>query len=325
MGKHYLWEKEPVRCEYISQQLDRALEVCPVDAALIFGSEVCAFSKTRISLFCFCDSIFGTRIDSYADQQSRHISRASIDEGILVQELALKKLTRVFISSHWAYEQALHRFNYSITTDKFEVVYIGANLAEDPAMSMTGGGDLATPCFTWVGIDWIRKGGDFAVDVIARLRERGIPAELDIIGESRSKRTDPWIRIHGRLSYERLEHYTKLQEIYARSHALLLPTIGDLTPIAISESFAFGRPVIVSPIGGIPEMVKHEVTGLILKPDSPERWADTIAEMLRTGALVKMRSACRNMYEMKLNWPVICSKMVATIKNELHNHRLEAI
>ena len=54
------------------------------------------------------------------------------------------------------------------------------------------------------------------MDVIASLRARGIPAELDIIGETRPECTDPWIRMHGRLSYERLEHYTKLQEIYAR-------------------------------------------------------------------------------------------------------------
>jgi glycosyltransferase involved in cell wall biosynthesis len=37
-------------------------------------------------------------------------------------------------------------------------------------------------------------------------------------------------------------------------------------PVSILESYAYATPVIASRIGGLPEMVKHEKTGLLFKP-----------------------------------------------------------
>ncbi len=41
-----------------------------------------------------------------------------------------------------------------------------------------------------------------------------------------------------------------------------------------------GRPVVASPIGGIPEVLHHEKTGLLCPAGDPSAFADAIARLL---------------------------------------------
>jgi glycosyltransferase involved in cell wall biosynthesis len=42
------------------------------------------------------------------------------------------------------------------------------------------------------------------------------------------------------------------------------------------ESFAAGTPVIGSNLGGIPELVRHQVDGLLVEPENVQAWADAL-------------------------------------------------
>lgn len=255
-GRRYMWEKNIGLCRHISAELDAAVARDPVDAILMFGAEGGAFANATIPLFCYTDSIFGARIGLYEDQPWTGLSRSSIREGVRMQQLALDRLDKLFVSSSWAIEQAGSRFGYKGIHEKCEVVSIGANLPSAPS---TEDGRSAGPTeivpFVWLGSYWRRKGGEFAVEVIGRLRESGTNAILHVVGPVQPSRSDSWIRPHGRLSYDIPEEFERLKAIYRESRALLLPTRGDTTPLVISEAFAFGRPAITTRMGGIPEMV----------------------------------------------------------------------
>jgi glycosyltransferase involved in cell wall biosynthesis len=309
-GRSYLWEKEPARCRHLSRRIDQAAEDVRVDAVLLFGSEGCAYSRTRVPIYCYCDSLFGTRIDLYPDQRSRDLSPVSLREGKLVQQLAINNLTKLFPSSRWAVERAVARFGYDLPPGKVESVLIGANLPAVPAEPGPGAVERDEPRFLWVGSYWERKGGEFAIDVVGGLRARGFVASLDVIGPVSSPRNLPWVRFHGRLAYEKPEQFRRLGQLYAAASALLLPTSGDTTPLVISEAFAFGCPAVTTPVGGIPEMVCDGTTGLVLPRDDPAAWARRVESGLCSGELWGMRAACRRQYETRLNWDTVCRKML---------------
>jgi N-acetyl-alpha-D-glucosaminyl L-malate synthase BshA len=50
--------------------------------------------------------------------------------------------------------------------------------------------------------------------------------------------------------------------------------------LSILETLAYGKPVVATNIGGIPEVVKHEVTGLLIAPRNPEALAAAIDRLI---------------------------------------------
>jgi glycosyltransferase involved in cell wall biosynthesis len=50
-------------------------------------------------------------------------------------------------------------------------------------------------------------------------------------------------------------------------------------------AYTFGRPVVATAVGDLPEVIQHEVTGLLVKPDDAEELAIAIVKLLRSPAL----------------------------------------
>lgn len=289
----YLWEKDPARCRFLSHAIDERAGKGDVDAVLLFGSEACAFCTTDVPLFGFGDSIFGSRVGLYADQQD--ISPRSLREGVNVQQRALDKLQAFFSTSRWAIERAAGTFGYAIPAGKIVVTGIGANLPHVDAPPPLPAGP---PRLLWVGVDWERKGGDLAVAAVDALRARGIDARLDVVGPVRVPASAGWLTVHGRLDG------APLGDAYASASALLLPTRADLTPIVIAEAAMYGRPAFAAPAGGIPEMIAGG--GVSIDSNDPEVWAAEIAR----APLEELGTGARQAYEQRLNWRTIAALMV---------------
>ena len=58
------------------------------------------------------------------------------------------------------------------------------------------------------------------------------------------------------------------------------PTLWDSLPNAIIEGMALGKPVVATPIGGIPTIIEHGRTGFIVPPDDPAALADALLRLL---------------------------------------------
>ena len=50
-------------------------------------------------------------------------------------------------------------------------------------------------------------------------------------------------------------------------------------PLVVLEAFAAGIPVIGSNLGGIAELVKHEVNGLLVEPNSVKAWCQQLQRL----------------------------------------------
>lgn len=133
----------------------------------------------------------------------------------------------------------------------------------------------------FVGIDWVRKGGDIAVAALDLLRAGGRDATLTVVGRCPEwHRQHPAITAVGFLDKNRPRDRAYLSELYSAAHLLLLPSRGDCTPMVVAEAMAHATPVLATDTGGIGSLVGGSGAGRLLPLHaSPERWAAAISGM----------------------------------------------
>ena len=175
-----------------------------------------------------------------------------------------------------------------------------------------------------VAADPARKRVDLAVRTAETLRARGIQATLSVIGPgTRRARASPAVDPVGPLRLLTPEDTQKHRQLLRASHLQLLPSLGEAYGIAPAESAHFARPSIVSDTGGLPSVVHHDRTGLVLPVDADHRrWADAIAQLVQdparyqrysTAALARARS--------ELNWSAWAAGIITLMHQALAENR----
>jgi glycosyltransferase involved in cell wall biosynthesis len=67
---------------------------------------------------------------------------------------------------------------------------------------------------------------------------------------------------------------------WASASVYTQPSRREGLPLAVVEAMAIGLPVVATTVGGLPEVVEHGRTGLLVGPDDPEALARALAELL---------------------------------------------
>ncbi|MAG11582.1 MAG: hypothetical protein CMI52_02130 [Parcubacteria group bacterium] len=89
------------------------------------------------------------------------------------------------------------------------------------------------------------------------------------------------VTLYGRLPHE------EAMAVLAGATVAVVPSHGEGLGIAALEAFALGVPVVASNVGGIPDVVIHEHTGLLCTPKNTDEFADAITRMLHEEELRK--------------------------------------
>lgn len=69
--------------------------------------------------------------------------------------------------------------------------------------------------------------------------------------------------------------------VVAALDVAVLPSYREAQGVSLLEAMALARPIVASEVGGIPEFVEHEVTGLLVPPRDPDALAGAITRLLR--------------------------------------------
>jgi len=75
---------------------------------------------------------------------------------------------------------------------------------------------------------------------------------------------------------------TRLAQLMAAADLLLYPTLADNHSLTILEAMARALPVVAHAVGGVPEQIMDNETGLLAEPGDPARIADLAADLLTT-------------------------------------------
>jgi glycosyltransferase involved in cell wall biosynthesis len=75
---------------------------------------------------------------------------------------------------------------------------------------------------------------------------------------------------------------------------IVAPSRMEACPLVLLEAMVLGRPCVAATVGGIPDVVEHGITGLLVPPDDPQTLAATLLSALCDEALRKrMGNAAR--------------------------------
>jgi glycosyltransferase involved in cell wall biosynthesis len=128
-----------------------------------------------------------------------------------------------------------------------------------------------------------------ALRAFARVREALPGARLTVAGSgpelaalqalAASLGVLPAVRFSGRIDN------AQIAALYASADCVLNPSTVDNMPISILESFASGVPVVSTDAGGIPDLLTHDVDGLLVPVGDAEAMARAALAVLRDGAL----------------------------------------
>lgn len=137
------------------------------------------------------------------------------------------------------------------------------------------------------------KGHIVLVEALALLLERGIEAELDVIGDGPTRADieerigqlglnssgTPSVRMHGSIGQDRIVPF------FQRADVFCLPSFGEGVPVVLMEAMACGLPVVTSRIAGIQELVEDGASGYVIAPGRADLVADAIARLAADPAL----------------------------------------
>jgi len=150
-----------------------------------------------------------------------------------------------------------------------------------------------TPSALFVGMLERSKGISTLVDAWPRVVERLPAARLVVVG--RGPQTDLVERLRDDFA-DGVEHFEQISptEVARRmdeSTCLVLPSFSEGLGRVIVESFARGRGVVASRVGGITDLVQEGENGLLVESGDADALADALARVLGDPALAKQLGA----------------------------------
>lgn len=185
-----------------------------------------------------------------------HVTDPNSTKGRLTSacfRLFFKRCAGLLPWSAWAAESMTR--DYGVDPGKIHVLAPGIDVEMwRPQLRRAPGARVQ---LLFVGADFERKGGQLLLDVFRReLRET---CELHLVTRA-AVEPEPGVHVHG--SFQ--PGAAGLLDLYQRCDALVLPTLADCFSMAALEAMACSLPVVISSVGGIPEIVVDGQTGALI-------------------------------------------------------------
>jgi glycosyltransferase involved in cell wall biosynthesis len=113
------------------------------------------------------------------------------------------------------------------------------------------------------------------------------------------------VRFTGRLDNAALPH------LYRTASVVVNASHTDNLPISLLEALAAGVPIVSTDVGGIPYVVKHETTALLVPPGDPDAMAAAILRLLGDPALARRLRAAGIDAARRYAWPKVRAELFA--------------
>lgn len=187
----------------------------------------------------------------------------------------------------------------------------------------TPGGERAADTLLFVGRMTEQKGIADAIEALARLRHTA--ATLDVVGEGpllvnvqeRARTLGVGERVRFHASMPPLE----LAAMYRRASALLVPSSGEGLGLVAVEAQLCETPVIAYDSGGLPDVVKNDVSGLLVRPGDVDALATATESVLDDPALARRLGETGRGHALARFAPEAAARTYAAIYQQLREIR----
>jgi glycosyltransferase involved in cell wall biosynthesis len=213
--------------------------------------------------------------------------------------------------------------------DKIVCIFNGIEVADFPAVPV-----VQRPALRILSIGRLIefKGFQHLIGACGILKRRGVAVDCRIIGEGpmrqlleeriQAEDVADTVTLLGVRSQEEVKRELGSCDVFAL--ASIFDTVGasDILPTVITEAMASHLPVVSTKVTGIPEMVVHGETGLLVEPMDEPALADALATVAADPALrARMGQAGRARAEQCFTFPVtagVLGQMFAERYSDAH-------
>ncbi|HEY2359018.1 MAG TPA: glycosyltransferase family 4 protein [Phenylobacterium sp.] len=269
-----------------------AVAVTPLCANLVsFGPTVFVSDATQALLSNY--NPFQKRLAPWVKRSARELETRAINGAAVC-----------LFPSPWAASSAIA--DHEGIADRVVTVPWGANLIAEhftppEARSSTEWRLL------FVGVDWHWKGGDIALAAVEEMRKRNPGVHIDVVGSVPSAPPPQidGVTFHGFLNKNKPMESERLASLFRGADLLFLPTLSDALGIVFAEAASYAIPAVSYATGGVPAMVIHQETGLLLDAGADAHaFATAMTELLEDrDRYIKMSRAALERSRKVLNWP----------------------
>ncbi len=157
-----------------------------------------------------------------------------------------------------------------------------------------------------------RKGIDVLLEIAPYILSRFPEAGLDIVGDDTILRSNGSTykreflnlelpeTVRSRITFHGRVDDPALRAFYRNCDIFVAPSRYESFGLVFLEAMMFGKPVIACACGGVPEVVTHGVTGILVKPGDPTSLSEAIATLVSDDDRRRtMGAAARADYELR--------------------------
>ena len=112
--------------------------------------------------------------------------------------------------------------------------------------------------------------------------------------------------------YILMEEVAPLMEM---ATVVIYPYLNSTQSGALQVAYTFGRPVIATKVGGLPEAVEHGKSGLLVSASAPDELARAILKLIKDPGLAKQMGAyAKHLSDTKFSWDSIALKILSVYR-----------
>lgn len=135
------------------------------------------------------------------------------------------------------------------------------------------------PTFVCIGILSLRKGHQYLLPAMERVREKLPNARLVCVGLLRPDFEKEMRRWEGRFEYHARMSHPEISELLRSATAFVLPSLEEGFARVLSEAMACGLPIIATYETGATTVVRDQIEGLIVPSRDPESLSDAMIRL----------------------------------------------
>lgn len=112
-----------------------------------------------------------------------------------------------------------------------------------------------------------------------------------------------------------------MASLYQACDIVLNPSLADNMPNSILEALACGVPVVSTDVGGIPVLLQHEVTALLVAPGDVGAMAQAILLLIHQPAMAARLGAAGHAFVRQFSWDRVAPRLLEQYRRVLGNSR----
>ena len=299
-----------------AKQIELKLKKKKIDFLLAFDSSLIAYLNTKIPIILWTDLLYSDYYDHYF--QNRYISKETRKSIKIIEKKAIKNCYRVILASNWALGKA--KIKHKKMYYKFRLLHMGPSFKRTINTSkinkLISKRSKKKLCLITLSVNWKRKGLEKVIKLNQIINEKGINSQLTIIGIKNKIIKDKNINVIDFIDKNKNYGEKKISKNLIKNHFHILFSKFEAYGIALVEANSRGLPNISFKIGGIPQIVKNNTSGLLFdKNEDLELIANKIIKIFKNyKKYKKLAKSSYEEYKNNFSYDKIVSKFIKILK-----------